>query len=145
AAMSSSQVCAVAMKAMRAPGSTPDTANRLLPLRAPPRTNSDDETMRPGPPAKTGVRVAPGQVSWLSDRPTPRAFPAVGPVAFAGFVPDYSDGVAADSHRLPWGPPWGPGRRQRADLNRAVPRPQHPHPGAASLSVCEGGNGHSSR
>src|SRR5215510_14101513 len=21
-----------------------------------------------------------------------------------GFVPDYSDGVAADSHRLPWGP-----------------------------------------
>jgi hypothetical protein len=25
-------------------------------------------------------------------------------VALAGFVPDYSDGVAADSHRLPWGP-----------------------------------------
>src|SRR5258708_37999327 len=24
------------------------------------------------------------------------------PVAHAGFVPDYSDGVAADSHRLPW-------------------------------------------
>jgi len=23
-------------------------------------------------------------------------------VAIAGFVPDYSDGVAADSHRLPW-------------------------------------------
>src|SRR5262249_30999157 len=26
------------------------------------------------------------------------------PVAFVGFVPDYSDGVAADSHRLPWRP-----------------------------------------
>src|SRR5439155_1819101 len=45
---------------------------------------------------------APGQVSWLSDRPTPRAFPASRPVAFAGFVPDHSDGVAAVSHRLPW-------------------------------------------
>src|SRR6266705_2643341 len=44
---------------------------------------------------------APGQVSWLSDRPTPRAFPASRPVARAGFVPDYSDGVAADSHSLP--------------------------------------------
>ena len=47
---------------------------------------------------------SPGQVSWLSDRPTPRAFPARTLVALAGFVPDYSDGVAADSHRLPWGP-----------------------------------------
>src|SRR5712692_1872789 len=49
---------------------------------------------------------APGQVSWLSDRPTPRAFPAQrlsGQWLHAGFVPDYSDGVAADSHRLPWG------------------------------------------
>ena len=48
-----------------------------------------------------------GQVSWLSDRPTPRAFPVrLGPDQWpiAGFVPDYSDGVAADSHRLPWGP-----------------------------------------
>src|SRR3989442_4482452 len=50
---------------------------------------------------------APGQVSWVSDRPTPRAFPAPrlsGQWLHAGFVPDYSDGVAADSHRLPWGP-----------------------------------------
>src|SRR5215470_19173162 len=46
---------------------------------------------------------SPGQVSWLSDRPTPRAFPARTLVALAGFVPDYSDGVAADLHRLPWG------------------------------------------
>src|SRR5262245_47838921 len=29
----------------------------------------------PAPPAKTGCGSAPGQVSWLSDRPTPRAFP----------------------------------------------------------------------
>src|SRR5262249_24579019 len=43
-----------------------------------------------------------GQVSWLPDRPTPRAFPAHRPVALAGFVPGHSDGVAADSHRLPW-------------------------------------------
>ncbi len=49
----------------------------------------------------------PGQVSWLSDRPTPHAFPAPnrsGQWHAVGFVPDYSDGVAADSHRLPWGP-----------------------------------------
>jgi len=44
---------------------------------------------------------ASGQVSWLSDRPTPRVFPAIRPVTLAGFVPDYSDGVAAASHRLP--------------------------------------------
>jgi len=49
---------------------------------------------------------ASGQVSWLSDHPTPHTFPArvvAGPVAVVGFVPDYSDGVAADSHRLPSG------------------------------------------
>src|SRR5881397_292808 len=48
-----------------------------------------------------------GQVSWLSDRPTPHAFPARADPSqwlIVGFVPDYSDGVAADSHRLPWGP-----------------------------------------
>src|SRR3972149_2417285 len=58
----------------------------------------------PSPPAKTTVRrYAPGQGSWLSDRPPPRAFPAVRASGFlAGFVPDHSDGVAADSHRLPW-------------------------------------------
>src|SRR5262249_37143048 len=57
----------------------------------------------PSPPSKTGLRwSASGQVSWLSDRPTPRAFPASRPVTLAGFVPDYSDGVAAASHRLPW-------------------------------------------
>src|SRR5712692_5918038 len=28
--------------------------------------------------------------------------PGSSPVASAGFVPGYSDGVAADSHRLPW-------------------------------------------
>ena len=30
----------------------------------------------PGPPAKTGLVMRARQVSWLSDRPTPRAFPA---------------------------------------------------------------------
>jgi hypothetical protein len=30
----------------------------------------------PGPPAKTGWVMRARQVSWLSDRPTPRAFPA---------------------------------------------------------------------
>jgi len=48
-----------------------------------------------------------GSVSWLSDRPTPHAFPAAALPASGtsvGFVPDYSDGVAADSHRLPGGP-----------------------------------------
>src|SRR5215469_1170391 len=51
---------------------------------------------------------ASGQVSWLSDRPTPHTFPAPRDASqwlIVGFVPDYSDGVAADSHRLPWGPP----------------------------------------
>src|SRR6267378_2954025 len=53
-------------------------------------------------PRRPVPRCVPGQVSWLSDRPTPRAFPASRPVAFAGFVPDYSDGVAAAFNRLPW-------------------------------------------
>src|SRR5262244_3818836 len=53
-------------------------------------------------PRRPGEVHAPRQVSWLSDRPTPRAFPASRPVTLAGFVPDYSDGVAAVSHRLPW-------------------------------------------
>src|SRR5712692_8792701 len=59
-------------------------------------------------------RRAFGQVSWLSDRPTPHAFPArllPDQWPHVGFVPDYSDGVAADSHRLPWGP------RRRAARN----------------------------
>jgi len=74
-----------------------------LPLRAPPSTNSDEAKASPGSSREDRCReCAPGQVSWLSDRPTPRAFPASQPVAIAGFVPDYSDGVAADSHRLPW-------------------------------------------
>src|SRR5947207_2924657 len=53
-------------------------------------------------PRRPVSRCAPGQVSWLSDRPTPRAFPGRRPVAFAGFVPDYRDGVAAAFNRLPW-------------------------------------------
>src|SRR5262245_37591520 len=38
---------------------------------------------------------------------------------FAGFVPDYSDGVAADLHRLPWRPIGGAhGREQRGEPSR---------------------------
>src|SRR2546426_2881672 len=63
---------------------------------------------------------APGQVSWLSDRPTPRAFPASRPVARAGFVPDYSDGGAAGLHRPPLALPGPSG----ADGSDAYRRPQ---------------------
>src|SRR5437867_2554407 len=73
--------------------------------------------------------VAPGQVSWLSDRPTPRVFPASRPVTLAGFVPDYSDGVAAVSHRLPLALVGHPGRVHREPIRTppqlqvgAVPR-----------------------
>ncbi len=65
------------------------------------------ESHRVLPRRPVQVVQASGQVSWLSDRPTPHAFP-VRPYPnqwlTVGFVPDYSDGVAADSHRLPWGP-----------------------------------------
>src|SRR5260370_39825038 len=53
------------------------------------------------------------------------------PVAHAGFVPDYSDGVAADSHRLPWAlfghhgrpsPEW-PVSNRLLDFNRLVCTP----------------------
>src|SRR5262245_43895897 len=83
----------------------------------------------PSPPSKTGLRwSASGQVSWLSDRPTPRAFPASRPVTLAGFVPDYSDGVAAASHRLPWalmGAPNAETERIRKELRgQYAPRDQ---------------------
>src|SRR5260370_19771769 len=64
--------------------------------------NSDEANVPQVLPRRPVVGCAPEQVSWLSDRPTPRTFPASRPVAPAGFVPDYSDGVAADSHRPPW-------------------------------------------
>src|SRR5262245_55275848 len=90
----------------------------------------------PDPPAKTGRdECAPGQVSWLSDRPTPRAFPASRPVASAGFVPDYSDGVAAASNRLPWGPSRAPEREQRPDGNRLVGSAQWTDPRASGFLV----------
>src|SRR5438445_6900224 len=72
--------------------------------------------------------VAPGQVSWLSDRPTPRVFPASRPVTLAGFVPDYSDGVAADSHRLPWGPSGRPGANNAGTVSDDRPASQPPGP-----------------
>src|SRR5438067_10831195 len=100
--ISASPARAVATNATRARRGCAAIACRLLPLRAPPRMKSDDI---PGSSLEDRSRYAPGQVSWLSDRPTPRAFPTrAASVAFAGFVPDYSDGVAAASHRLPWIP-----------------------------------------
>src|SRR5439155_19946815 len=100
-AMSPSPARAVATKATRRERARSETAKRLFPLRAPPRTKTDEAMLRVLP-RRPVSRCAPGQVSWLSDRPTPRAFPARRPVAFAGFVPDYSDGVAAAFNRLPW-------------------------------------------
>src|ERR1044071_9194912 len=104
AAMSASPASAVATKVTRARGARPATAKRLLPLRAPPRMNSDDAMPAGSSREDRRDEHARGQVSWLSDHPTPRAFPASRPVAPAGFVPEHSDGVAADSHRLPWVP-----------------------------------------
>src|SRR5690242_21724227 len=117
-AISASPGSAVATNVTRVWDVCASSAKRLLPLRAPPRTRVVEAT--PGPPAKTGVEECTrGQVSWLSDRPTPRTFPASRPVALAGFVPDYSDGVAADSHRLPWAPIGAPAREQRRNGNRS--------------------------
>src|SRR6266849_1559346 len=104
-AMSSSRASAVATKTMLARVRARSTAKRLFPLRAPPTMKSDVTTC-PDPPSKTGFGSAPGQVSWLSDRPTPRAFPTrCRSVALAGFGPDHSDGVAAASTAFP-GPSW---------------------------------------
>src|SRR5499425_3215818 len=77
-------------------------------------------------PRRLGEVHAPGQVSWLSDRPTPRAFPTSRPVALAGFVPDHSDGVAADLHRLPWGPREHPGANNAGTVSDDRPAPQPP-------------------
>src|SRR5437867_2619843 len=106
--ISASSPSAVAMKRTRLCVDWTSRAKRLLPLRAPPRTRVV-EAMPGSSREDRNRKCARGQVSWLSDRPTPRAFPASRPVALAGFVPDHSDGVAADSHRLPWGPRGRPG------------------------------------
>src|SRR5947199_333519 len=63
-----------------------ETEKRLFPLRAPPRTKTDEAMLRVLP-RRPVCWCAPGQVSWLSDRPTPRAFPASRPVALRGFRP----------------------------------------------------------
>src|SRR6266508_399699 len=108
--MPASSAWAVARKAV-GPGDRRARASawRLLPLRAPPRMKSERcvavTRVLPRRPV-LGMRAS-GQVSWLSDRSTPHAFPArLHPSQWliVGFVPDYSDGVAADSHRLPWRP-----------------------------------------
>ena len=70
----------------------------------------------PGPPAKTGCGGArpgrsPGFRIVLLPAPS-----RLTPVAFAGFVPGYSDGVAAVSHRLPWALVGHPGRKNEPRL-----------------------------
>src|SRR5260370_39867903 len=77
--------------------------------------NSDEANVPQVLPRRPVVGCAPEQVSWLSDRPTPRAFPASRPVALAGFVPDYSDGGAAAFNRLPWARRGAPGRELRGN------------------------------
>src|SRR5437867_12426139 len=84
---------------------------------------------------------APGQVSWLSDRPTPHAFPARADPSqwlIVGFVPDYSDGVAADSHRLPWGPPFA-GRPDTVNTLTVTERDGPVKQGSAPPAVSEVG------
>src|SRR5215510_4160842 len=108
--MSLSRAWAVARKAPRTPrgnSAARRSASRLLPLRTPPRMRSRRWTKLTRVLQRRPVDVvADGQVSWLSDRPTPHAFPArtSGQWLFVGFVPDHSDAVAAESHRLPWDP-----------------------------------------
>src|SRR6266436_2293840 len=130
-AMSPSRARAVARNATEVPAwRACSSAWRLLPLRAPPRTRREC--------GATVTRVLPrrpvrgggvGQVSWLSDRPTPRPFPirlVPDQWPIAGFVPDYSDGVAADSHRLPWGPHLAgrPDTKDGPDRSRATGQAQ---------------------
>ena len=64
-------------------------AKRLLPLRAPPRMRCDECTTVTRSSREDRREVAAsGQVSWLSDRPTPRAFPAATPASgLRGFRP----------------------------------------------------------
>src|SRR4029453_9375904 len=121
AAMSASPGSAVATNVPRPRGGRPARAKRLLPLRAPPRMKSDEAT---GPGSSREDRRdrdaragrSPGSRIVLLPAPSqPR-----GPVAVAGFVPDYSDGDAADSHRLPWTPPGG--ARARNSVRRLADR-----------------------
>src|SRR4029453_17923275 len=71
------------------------------PLATPPTIRRRGDLI-PGPPARTGQGVC-ARVGLLASGSSysPR-LPGSSPVAPASFVPGYSDGVAADSHRLPW-------------------------------------------
>src|SRR2546427_8424157 len=101
------KACTVSPRRRNASSRLTVTVVLPTPLATPAMTSTRGFTrlISPGSSREDRLTVyAPGQVSWLSDRPNPRAFPALSPVALAGFVPDHSDGVAADSHRLPWAP-----------------------------------------
>src|SRR5262249_58750950 len=85
------------------------------PLATPATTSTrgelDDGARIPGPPAKTGFVVRARSRSpdfRIVLLPAPSR---LSPVAVAGFVPRYSDGVAAGSHRLPWAPAGPPGAK----------------------------------
>src|SRR5439155_708334 len=82
----------------------------------------EDETRRrhaPGPPSKTGVLVrARAGLLALGSSYSPRLPGLAASGSPAGFVPDYSDGVAAAFNRLPWALRGIPGREQRADGSR---------------------------
>lgn len=105
---SASPARAVATNAVRqAAARARSTACRLFPLRAPPRSRcawwsrGRPQVFPRRPVRGTGVRA--GLLAFGSSY-SPRLPSTRVPVAVVGFVPDYSDGVAADSHRLPWGP-----------------------------------------
>src|SRR5215470_11533228 len=83
-------------------------------------------TVRQSTTTASAPTLASRTRAMLSDRPTPRAFPTSRPVALAGFVPDHSDGVAADSHRLPWGPRRHPGANNAGTVSDDRPAPQPP-------------------
>ena len=64
----------------------------------------------PDPPAKTGMRLPEvGSVSWLSDRPTPHAFPAAAPPA-SGSPWVSSPNTVTGSRRIRTAFPVGPSR-----------------------------------
>src|SRR5256885_5012604 len=108
--MSPSVARAVATKATRPASAGSETAKRLLPLRAPPRMNSDETILRVLP-RRPGVLVrARAGLLALGSSYSPRLPGLAASGSLAGFVPDYSDGVAAALNRLPWALLGTPGR-----------------------------------
>src|SRR5438094_10642360 len=100
----------VSPRRRRASSSASVTVVLPTPLDTPPTTRRRPAAvvvaLIPGPPARTGSGGArPGRSPGFRILllPAPSRLIASG-LAVAGFVPGYSDAVAADSHRLPWAP-----------------------------------------